>query len=531
MSAEELPLRSRVADRYELVERLAYGPMGSRWRVTDSRGPDGRLTWIPNASPPEDVARRLTRFGHLNVVPVREVGTHLGGVFVVSAIAAGVPLLAFLAHRPGGAAGFALKDARALIDQAAQSIVAAHRGVDGAPIVHGGPLFESIWVEKRGESQRIVTVDDFSLPILCGGTRTVADDVAALGALLGEVLLGEAVTPMMDLAAVSLRLRPDVDRSVWDLVHACRDVDKRPPSAQRFRDRLRIVDWTAREVASPRSRIATPVPALVTFERALPRCLPTSDPIPPIIEPPWSSMASPPPPAPVAAPEALPTVLEVLCPPRTTPGAVVLPAPAAPPPQATARAAGERSLTSAPAVAMRNFNGRAQLGRGFGVLSAGRRRLDTPDATALPTGPAAEFFFDTLKAGRLLPPRREEVTAWFNASELGVVSVAVAVPTPETWRSRTGTVLPVTGPDMTRSIAPAYIDSTIKAPRMFGTRPDAGGVQPAFPSAFAEARGASPATPSMVLTTPARRSSRAAWLWAALVAALALVITGVLALR
>ena len=522
MTAEELPLRSRVADRYELVESLAYGPMGSRWRVTDSRGPDGRLTWIPNASPREDVARRLTRFGHLNAVPVREVGAHLGGVFVVSAIAAGVPLLAFLAQRPGGAAGFALKDVRALIDQAAQSIVAAHRGVDGAPIVHGGPLFESVWV---------VTVDDFSLPILCGGTRTLADDVAALGALLGEVLLGEAVTPVMDLDAVSLRLRPDVDRSVWDLVHACRDVDKRPPSAQRFRDRLRSVDWTAREVASPRSRIATPVPALLTFERALPRYLPTSEPIPPIIEPPRSSIASPPTPAPVAAPEALPMLLEVLSPPRTTPGAVVLPAAAAPPPQATARAAGEGSPTSAPAVAMRTFNGRAQLGRGFGVLSAGRRRRDTPEATVLPTGPVAEFFVDTLKAGRLLPPRREEVTAWFNASELDVVSGAVAVPTPEAWRSRTVTFLPIAGPDLTHSIAPADIVSTIKAPRMFGTRPDAGGVRPAFPPAFAEARGATRATPSMVPTTPARRFSRAAWLWAALVAALALVITGVLALR
>jgi len=346
--------RTQVAGRYELIERLIDGPFGERWLAADAHGGEVRLTWLHGVTVSDDLARGLTHFGHVGAVAVREMGSHDGGVYVVSALPAGRPLRAFLGDLPDPAA-LPLKDVRSLVDQVAQAIVAAHRGVDDRAIVHGGPVADCVWIEARGGSRLVATLDDFSLALLRGPSRSCADDVAELGRTLAVCLLGDGSATALRLDEAGRRARPDVHASVWDIVRACVAPAEDTPvdSATRFRDRLRRAQWTPQEVVAPR-RSAPEVSLLPSFERA------------------------PPTPTPTPVPVSVPVPVPVLMPAHT------------PAPKPVARA-------------------RAQLGRRMGILSSGDRAADAParrlrtataDALALPSTSIPASVFDTLKPQR-----------------------------------------------------------------------------------------------------------------------------------
>ena len=364
----DLSAHSRVDDRYEVVERLPDGPLGHRWRALDARGPDVRLTWLPGATWSADLAARMVRFGHVGTVLVRDVGLHDGGVFVACAPPSGRPLRAFLRDLPGP---LPLRDARAIIEQVAQTLAAAHRGIDGTPLVHGGPLMDCVWVETRGETRQVAVLDDLCLAALAGTEVRAADDVAALGDLLEFCLVGDLL-PSTERDGAARRLRPEVHPSVWEIARASRAARAGEPlTASRVRELIRAADWTLQAVAPSRDPTPEP-PRLSHFERA----------------PPVETSRTQTPPAERAAPPA-----------AERPPAPALPARASP--------------RSAPV--------RAQLGRRLGFLSAGERRasdtLRTPReetswAVALPPGDDPKDQTETLKPSRrLAPPRRATTEA------------------------------------------------------------------------------------------------------------------------
>jgi hypothetical protein len=359
----ELIAHTRVAGRYELVERLIDGPFGERWRAADSQGGEVRVTWLHGATVSEDLARGLPHFGHVGAVAVREMGSHDGGVYVVSALPAGRPLRAFLGALPSPAA-LPLKDVRALVDQVAQAMVAAHRGVDDRAIVHGGPVADCVWIDARGGSRLIATLDDFSLALLRGPSRRCADDVAELGRMLAVCLLGDGSVTPLRLDEAGRRARPDVHHSVWEIVRACIAPGEDAPveSATRFRDLLRRAQWTPQEVVVAPRRSAPEVSLLPSFERA--------------------------PPTPAPAPTPTPTPTPALAP-APAPEPTVVPA-----------------QVPVPATAPRS---RAQVGRRMGILSSGGRTADTAArrvrtatayAHALPSTPMPAWALDTLKPQR-----------------------------------------------------------------------------------------------------------------------------------
>lgn len=362
--SDDLATGTEIAGRYRLIERLPDPCCGQRWSAADTQGGDARLTWL---SPPRaiDTALRdkrlsaLCRFSHAHAVSSRDAGVFQGAAYLVSAASDGRGLRAWIAELRAQRSPFALRDARTVLDQVAQCLTAAHRGVDGAPITHGATLAESVIIERRGETQFVCRLDDLGLlsltqaASLTPGARddgpSVSDDVYGLGALLAEVLTGEAVAPGSDLDAACERFeaaRPDAHPSLWKVVRAClapspRD---RPENIARVRELLRQAVWTPREItlapeAPPPPPPPPPSPTPAAPERA--RIVAVSA---------TPSIAAPPPqPSPVLSPPPRPSSPEPV--PAASPLSLPVPAPALTPPPVQVSARASLPPLSSPPVA------------------------------------------------------------------------------------------------------------------------------------------------------------------------------------
>lgn len=363
--SDDLATGTEIAGRYRLIERLADPCCGQRWSAADAQGGDARLTWL---SPPRSIdatlrdkrLSALCRFSHAHAVSSRDAGVFHGAAYLVSAAPAGRGLRAWIAELRAQRSPFALRDAKTVVDQVAQCLTAAHRGVDGAPITHGATLAESVIIERRGETQFVCRLDDLGLlsltqaASLTPGARddgpSVADDVYGLGALLAEVLTGEAVAPGADLDAACERFetaRPDAHPSLWKVVRAClapspRD---RPESVARVRELLRQAVWSPREIVlapeapPPPPPPPSPPPTPAAPERA--RIVAVS--ATPSIAAPSPSPAPPPSPA---APSPAPSPLLLPVPaPALTPPPVQVSARASLPPLSTPPAAQAEPVT------------------------------------------------------------------------------------------------------------------------------------------------------------------------------------------
>lgn len=328
----EVAIGTELAGRFRLLERLPDGPYGPRWRATDAEGPEARVTFVQTPRALDAAARagaldRAARFGHPNAVPLRAHGTHHGATFLVTAMPEGKVLRAWRDER---GAAVPLRDVRTLVDQVAQCLAAAHRGVEGTALVHGGRVPTSVWVERRGEVQFVARLDDWGTAWVSAPTEvvpgmrdepSVADDVFGLGALLAELLSGEPVAYGGDVGATCERLaraRPDAHASLWGVVRACLapSPGDRPESVARLREFVRNAVWTPQEIrATPEPAPPPPPPPppaapppersrVIEVRASAPAPTPAPPPPPPPSPPP-----SPPRPAPpVVAPEPGPIV-------------------------------------------------------------------------------------------------------------------------------------------------------------------------------------------------------------------------------
>ena len=243
-----------IASRHRLVEPADAPVAGERWRAT---GHGDALITLLHPVADAAVLTALRGFKHPHAAPVRDAGLDGDTAWVVTGPREGRPLRAWIAD-PGGAP---LRDVRVVVDQLTQCLAAAHRGVAGTPLTHGGPLAPSVSIERRG-TQLVASLDGLGLTATLTRAPTSADDVHALGLLLAELLSGEDPAARQDLPTALTRLealRPEVDPSLWAIVRACTaaDADDRP-NAARVRELLRQAVWTPRE--APEAAPAPPPP-------------------------------------------------------------------------------------------------------------------------------------------------------------------------------------------------------------------------------------------------------------------------------
>jgi len=289
-----------IASRHRLVEPADAPVVGERWCAT---GNGDALVTLLYPVTDATALTALRGFKHPHATPVRDAGVDGDTAWVVTGPREGRPLRAWIAD-PGGAP---LRDVRVVVDQLTQCLAAAHRGVAGAPLTHGGPLAPSVAIERRG-TQLVASLDGLGLAAALTRAPTPADDVHALGLLLAELLSGEDPTARQDLPAALTRLealRPEVDPSLWAIARACTDADARP-NAARVRELLRQAVWTPREAPEapppPPPPSSPPPPSLPPAEPVRARVVavhvtPTERPatLPP-------TRVTPPPPAPLPAP-------------------------------------------------------------------------------------------------------------------------------------------------------------------------------------------------------------------------------------
>jgi hypothetical protein len=357
----EPTIGTELAGRYRLVERLADSPYGPCWRANDAEGPATRVAFVKtarslDASVHAKALGRFARFGHPNAVELRNHGFYEDMPFLAATMPEGKPLRAWCTEASVGGT-LALRDVRALVDQVTQCLAAAHRGIEGEALIHGGHLSTSTWVERRGEVQFVARVGDWgvawvSAPVEvvpgAGEVATVRDDVFGLGVLLAELLLGETLTYAGDLSTIVERLtrtRPEAHATIVTIVCQClaSSPSERPESMARVRDLIRRAVWTPQEVratpppAAPTPPAPPPPPPSASPTRArvvavhasapeiTPAKVPVSLPVPaPSLAPPPTPRASRTPLAPLA-PLAAPPVAEPVILTESAPAAVVAP--------------------------------------------------------------------------------------------------------------------------------------------------------------------------------------------------------------
>ena len=177
---------------YRLEERLGGGGTGEVFRAYDTvRERTVALKRLrPDLSDDEGYAehvRRTTRvaarLASPHVIPIHDVGTIDGALFVDMALVAGVDLARELAeHGPLGTAR-----AAAVVRRVADALDDAH--ADG--LVHGAVTASNVLLSHHC-GRDVVHLADFGVAGP-GGTR--ADDVHALGCLLVEALTGRPAFP------------------------------------------------------------------------------------------------------------------------------------------------------------------------------------------------------------------------------------------------------------------------------------------------------------------------------------------------
>ncbi len=260
----ELPIGSRIAERYEVLGKLGEGGMGVVYRARQlNLGREVAIkVLLPGDEGPETLrrfereARVASALKHPNVVEIYDVGEHEGIVYLAMELLRGAPLRDLLGDR-GEPLGLAivLEIACALAD----ALVAAHR----INVVHRDLKPENIFLEQIADQATRVVVVDFGLAFIEGddelGRMTKAglvigtpdylspeqakgsdigpaSDVYSLGCVLYELLTGSVPFSGSQLSVLTQHLyvspappsarQPSLPRELDELVVAM--LHKRP---------------------------------------------------------------------------------------------------------------------------------------------------------------------------------------------------------------------------------------------------------------------------------------------------------------
>lgn len=250
------------AGRFELLEPIAEGGMGSVWRVRDRK--DGReyagkvLRQSDAATLLRFMREQATRVEHPHVVtPVAWAGEDDRVVFTMPLVRGGSVATLLGDHGPLPASYVA-----EVVAQAAEALVAVH----GAGLVHRDLKPANLLLEPTGSGRPHVRVTDFGIAVPVGEPRLTraSQVIGSPGYMAPEQLAGADPDPSQDLYALATcglemltGVRPpeagaaarelaDADprqRALVDLLLEAADPEpsRRPTSASQLRDRVRDV--------------------------------------------------------------------------------------------------------------------------------------------------------------------------------------------------------------------------------------------------------------------------------------------------
>jgi tRNA A-37 threonylcarbamoyl transferase component Bud32/tetratricopeptide (TPR) repeat protein len=280
----EAPVEPERVDRYELVEMIGRGGMGSVYVAHDPQlGRKIALKIVRSTRfEHDDVRARLSREAramaqvrHPNVVAVYDAGELDGGVFIAMELVEGETLARWLAERPR-----TWREIVRVFTAAGAGLVAAH----AAGIVHRDFKPENVLVDRAGR----VAVTDFGLAAIPApeddGTATAANLlVTRSGMLRGtprymapEQFRGEPAAASSDQFSFAVafyealyREAPFAGETVEELSRAVAAGELRPPPADRLVPR-RVRRAVVRALAvAPGARF----PAMTTLLAALEKTL------------------------------------------------------------------------------------------------------------------------------------------------------------------------------------------------------------------------------------------------------------------
>jgi serine/threonine-protein kinase len=196
----------RVAARYEVIEQLASGAMGTLWRARHLRHPgEVALKVMSGASPillerfkrEADAASRLRS---PNVVQVQDYGIHAGQPYLAMELLHGEDLAARIERR-GALSG---AECVAILAGVAQGIQAAH----DAGIVHRDLKPANIFLEQRRDREQVKVLDfGVARDLACKtdpGTTNGSASVGSPAYMSPEQVWGEEVGPAADLWAMGV---------------------------------------------------------------------------------------------------------------------------------------------------------------------------------------------------------------------------------------------------------------------------------------------------------------------------------------
>lgn len=190
-----------LADRWELLERLATGGMGEVFRALDRREDEQvavktlRSEVAEGAQRFADEVATLRRIDHPNVVRLLEAGEHDGVPFLVMELVPGKPLDRTLQVRTLG-----LEEVRRVGVEIAAALECAHgHGIVNRDVNPGNILFDDHDAAKLA---------DFGIAMLVGATRITETNVTIGSAayLAPEQITDEPIGPPADVYALGLVL-------------------------------------------------------------------------------------------------------------------------------------------------------------------------------------------------------------------------------------------------------------------------------------------------------------------------------------
>jgi serine/threonine-protein kinase len=257
--AAERCIMTLIAQRYQILETLGQGGMGTVYRAADTQS--GIIVALKQIRPdlvaddPEMIARFiregevLRELNHPNIVRMLAAGEDDSGHYLVMEYVTGGSLYDLLKRQPRLPIGQTLSIALELADalSRAHHLKIIHRDLKPANVLiaeDGTPRLTDFGIAKTHDARPLTqtgiaigTIDYLSPEALAGETVDTRTDVWAFGVMLFEMLAGKRpfeasnltgvmtailMQPVPDLEA----LRPDAPTALVDLVYRMLEKDR-----------------------------------------------------------------------------------------------------------------------------------------------------------------------------------------------------------------------------------------------------------------------------------------------------------------